>query len=102
MREQMTQRQCQFALTAARAMAHDSAVVEASGNSEGRGQMIESGEPIHGRGTAENPRPRLLPLTVLRDPDAELDPADDVAPATQFFRDVSRNVIARNASPAVG
>jgi DNA repair photolyase len=66
------------------------------------GQMIQSGESIHGRGTAENPRPRFLPLTVLRDPDAEVDPADDVAPATQFFRDASRTVIARNDSPDVG
>src|SRR5687768_2414996 len=66
------------------------------------GVMIETGQKLRGRGTAENPRPRFLPLTVLRDPDVDFDPADDVAPATQFFRDASRTVIARNDSPDVG
>lgn len=64
--------------------------------------MIRPDVPIHGRGTAENPRPRFIPLTIIRDADASVDPEDDVAPATQFFRDASRTVIARNDSPDVG
>jgi DNA repair photolyase len=39
---------------------------------------------------------------VLRDADAAVSAEDDVAPATQFFRDASRTVIARNDSPDVG
>jgi DNA repair photolyase len=64
--------------------------------------MIQPDASIHGRGTADNPRPRFIPLTVIRDADASVDPDDDVAPTTQFFRDASRTIIARNDSPDVG
>ncbi len=56
------------------------------------------GRTIHGRGTAENPTNRFVALTVLADPDGEEGPA----PKTQFFRDSTRRIIARNDSPDVG
>lgn len=56
--------------------------------------------PIHGRGAADNPPNRFELLRYERD--AEADPADEPAPATQFFKDQSRSVIASNDSPDVG
>ena len=61
--------------------------------------MIDFGIPIRGRGTADTPRPRFIPLTIVRDGEPLDD--NDVAPTTQFFRDASRTV-ARNDSPDVG
>jgi DNA repair photolyase len=56
--------------------------------------------PIHGRGAAGNPPNRFERLHYEPDPDA--DPADAPAPATQFFRDATRSIIATNDSPDVG
>ena len=56
--------------------------------------------PIHGRGTASNPANRFEPIAYERAPD-DPDP-DDPAPATQFYKDHSRSIIATNDSPDVG
>src|SRR5206468_2593272 len=48
----------------------------------------------------DNPPNRFLPLNYAPDPD--LPPDDAPAPATRFFRDSSRTVIATNDSPDVG
>jgi DNA repair photolyase len=62
--------------------------------------------PIHGRGAAENPPNRFDPIAlepVFDDlPVDELDAAVSPAPATQFFRDTTRQVICHNDSPDVG
>jgi DNA repair photolyase len=55
---------------------------------------------VRGRGAAENPPNRFERLHYEPDPDAA--PDDRPAPATLFFRDVSRSLIARNDSPDVG
>lgn len=55
--------------------------------------------PIHGRGSAENPKNRFVPLSVIPDPDA--DPDDRPSPQTLFFKDASRSVISTNDSPDV-
>jgi DNA repair photolyase len=55
---------------------------------------------IRGRGAAYNPENRFERLSVVRD--AEGGDGDEVAPGTQFLRDASRSVIARNNSPDVG
>jgi DNA repair photolyase len=60
-------------------------------------------ESIPGRGAAENPKNRFVPLDVL--PDAEsIDPdnEDSASPRTVFFRDSTRKIIATNDSPDVG
>src|SRR5205823_2008479 len=57
---------------------------------------------IHGRATVENPRNRFVPLTIVRDEDAWVDPDGEPAPATEFFTDASRSIITRNDSPDVG
>jgi DNA repair photolyase len=56
--------------------------------------------PIRGRGAADNPANRFERLYYERDGDA--DPADQPAPATQFFKDLSQSIIAHNDSPDVG
>jgi DNA repair photolyase len=56
---------------------------------------------FRGRAANENPRNRFVPLTVVRDEDAFIDP-DDPAPSTLFYRDSSRTVLAHNQSPDVG
>jgi DNA repair photolyase len=56
--------------------------------------------PIHGRGAAANPPNRFERLHYQRD--FETSDGDDPAPATQFFRDASRSIIATNDSPDVG
>lgn len=59
------------------------------------------GQPtVRGRGAAGNPANRFLPLRLERDPD--WDPAQDPAPATQFFRDGTCSLITCNDSPDVG
>ena len=54
--------------------------------------------PIRGRGAAENPPNRFVPIQVER----EFWTPDDPLPRTQFYRDDSRSVIAYNDSPDVG
>jgi DNA repair photolyase len=56
--------------------------------------------PIHGRGAGDNPPNRFERLHYEPDPDAG--PDDAPAPATQFFRDHTRTIIATNDSPDVG
>src|SRR4051794_29614215 len=58
------------------------------------------GDPLRGRGAADNPANRFERIHCEPDPDA-IDP-DDPAPATQFFRDTARSVIVTNDSPDVG
>jgi DNA repair photolyase len=53
-----------------------------------------------GRGAADNPPNRFIPLHYAADPDCP--PADAPAPHTQFFRDATRTIIASNDSPDVG
>ena len=52
------------------------------------------------RGAAENPPNRFEPLHL--EPDADWNPEDDGRLRTQFFKDHSKTVIARNDSPDVG
>src|SRR5713101_144853 len=62
--------------------------------------MMAADSPfIRGRGAAENPPNRFELLQYEPDPEAG---PDNVSPATQFFRDSCRTVIARNDSPDVG
>src|SRR5581483_7697496 len=64
-------------------------------------EMVPLQQPfIQGRGSAENPRNRFVPLDVVRDADA--DPDEMPAPATLFLKDTSRKIITRNDSPDVG
>jgi DNA repair photolyase len=53
-----------------------------------------------GRGAADNPPNRFIPLHYASDPDCS--PDDSPAPQTQFFRDATRTIIASNDSPDVG
>jgi DNA repair photolyase len=55
---------------------------------------------LRGRGAAGNPPNRFERLQFERD--ADWDPAQDPAPATQFYRDASATIIAYNDSPDVG
>lgn len=57
-------------------------------------------KPLRGRGAADNPANRFVPLHLERDPD--WDPTEDPAPATQFFEDTTCSVITRNDSPDIG
>ena len=52
------------------------------------------------RGAGENPPNRFEKIVL--EPDADWNPDDDVLPRTQFFKDHSQTVIARNDSPDVG
>src|SRR5688572_28208872 len=54
---------------------------------------------IRGRGAAHNPPNRFDRIEVEREEWVE---AEDPAPETQFFRDTTRSIIARNDSPDVG
>jgi DNA repair photolyase len=56
--------------------------------------------PLHGRGTSANPANRFERLRY--EPDPDLPPDERPAPATQFFRDDTRTIIATNDSPDVG
>src|SRR6266404_6754164 len=58
------------------------------------------GQPIHGRGAAENPSNRFEHTAYERD--AEWDEPDDPAPKTRFYRDASVSIITHNTSPDVG
>jgi DNA repair photolyase len=62
--------------------------------------MSEASDPLRGRGTSGNPGNRFESLHYEPDPDA---PADETpAPATRFYRDATRSIIATNDSPDVG
>jgi DNA repair photolyase len=62
--------------------------------------MTHNPEPIRGRGSADNPASRFATLSYVRD-DESAGP-EDPAPTTQFLKDTSRSIIARNDSPDVG
>ena len=53
----------------------------------------------HGRGAASNPANRFERISLERD--ADWDPEQDSAPATQFLRDRSQSIIAYNDSPDI-
>ena len=52
------------------------------------------------RGALENPANRFE--KIIFEPDPDWNPDDDILPKTQFFKDHSQTVIARNDSPDVG
>lgn len=52
------------------------------------------------RGAAENPPNRFEKIVL--EPDADWNPDENILPRTQFFKDHSQTVIARNDSPDVG
>jgi DNA repair photolyase len=52
------------------------------------------------RGAADNPPNRFEKIHL--EPDADWNPDEDILPRTQFFKDHSKTVIARNDSPDVG
>lgn len=54
---------------------------------------------IRGRGAAHNPPNRFDRIEIEREAWVE---AEDPAPETQFFKDTTRTIIARNDSPDVG
>ena len=59
--------------------------------------------PLRGRGAVANPRNRFEPLAYEPDPEALVDEeGDPVLPRTRFYRDHTRNILARNDSPDVG
>jgi DNA repair photolyase len=59
--------------------------------------------PIHGRGTAENPRNRFEAIAFDADDFADcLADEERPAPATVFLKDTTRGIIATNDSPDVG
>lgn len=55
--------------------------------------------PIRGRGAAENPANRFIPL--YREKLDTWTDEDDPAPVTRFFRDQSRSILNRNDSPDI-
>lgn len=66
--------------------------------------MAISRRPLRGRGASDNPPNRFERLRYEPDPDADPPADEDTAPLprTEFYRDSSRSVIARNESPDVG
>jgi DNA repair photolyase len=60
--------------------------------------MPTEGDPIRGRGTAENPPNRFETIRYEREDD---DP-ETPAPVTQFLKDATRSIITYNESPDVG
>jgi DNA repair photolyase len=62
--------------------------------------MASKAESVRGRGAASNPPNRFELIHYERDP--EIDEAERPGQATQFLKDTSRSVIARNDSPDVG
>lgn len=66
-----------------------------------RDPSASNGPPvtIHGRGAAHNPANRFEQLSVEREAWTH---AEDPAPETHFYRDLSRSIIATNNSPDVG
>src|SRR5262245_29558117 len=62
--------------------------------------MPEQPSSIRGRGAAGNPANRFEALRLERD--ADWDPVEDPAPATQFFHDATQAIINYNDSPDIG
>jgi DNA repair photolyase len=62
--------------------------------------MHEAINSIRGRGTAENPANRFERIAYEPDPAGEDE--ESPSPATLFFRDTTRSIIAHNESPDVG
>lgn len=56
--------------------------------------------PLHGRGSASNPKNRFESIERVPEPSDESD--ETSSPATQFFTDTSKSIIAYNDSPDVG
>src|SRR5256885_622246 len=56
--------------------------------------------PIHGRGTAENPRNRFETLDIVADDTVDA-LEDSPSPQTVFLKDKSRSIIVFNDSPDV-
>src|ERR1051325_8023961 len=63
---------------------------------------VTAGNPVSlpARGAADNPANRFEPIHLERD--ADWNPDEDPLPRTQFLRDHSRTILARNESPDVG
>jgi DNA repair photolyase len=61
--------------------------------------MSDRPPPPRGRGTTRNPPNRFEQISLERE--ADWDPEQDPAPATQFLRDASRSAITYNDSPDV-
>jgi DNA repair photolyase len=57
-------------------------------------------DPIHGRGSSNNPANRFE--AIHYEPDPDVDPEERPSPQTTFFKDQSRSIIAFNDSPDVG
>jgi DNA repair photolyase len=55
---------------------------------------------LRGRGAAQNPKNRFEAAEYVPDPDA-FDPEEESNPQTQFLRDHTRGIIARNDSPDI-
>src|SRR6516225_12207998 len=62
--------------------------------------MQASHDSLHGRGAADNPPNRFEKIHY--EPDAGETDSERPAPATEFFEDSSRSIIAYNDSPDVG
>ncbi len=74
--------------------------VEEAGTDRSYNVRMSLSLPVHGRGTAANPRNRFETIDVVLDPDG--DAPDDRPIATTYLRDTSRTIIAHNDSPDVG
>jgi DNA repair photolyase len=66
---------------------------------EGRGSIRDG---IVGRGAAGNPKNRFEKIEVKPDADGLGELEDEPRPETVYYRDFSRSIIARNASPDIG
>jgi DNA repair photolyase len=66
---------------------------------EGRGSFRGG---IVGRGAAGNPKNRFERIAVEPDADALGELVDEPRPETVYYRDYSRSIVARNASPDIG
>jgi DNA repair photolyase len=64
------------------------------------GSVDNDTQPIPTRGASANPANRFQKLELERD--ADWNPEDDPAPATQFFRDKTETIINYNESPDIG
>ena len=65
-----------------------------------RADLDDSAEAIRGRGTKQNVRNRFERLDYMADPEAG--PEEVCRPQTEYYRDLSKSVVARNDSPDVG
>ena len=68
-------------------------------------ETAQSAAPIHGRGASWSPANRFEKLHVdINEVDfVDIDPAEDrPRRGTEFFRDATKSIIARNQSPDVG